>query len=187
MKWSVSVSVSVLLAGIFVIVSGGALAKDTSSLAESVVGVYDIAFESHYMNGEKFQTGNILEIVPYKGDSAHFRLVLHFTDGHSYDISGIADAERSALVYRHTYVESFSRCVLSIRRAADGIYISEERNDARRMATCGARGSYNAYCDRPNDRPDFFLSTRQHIRYMKTILNPYQYADAVKDYTCGKH
>ncbi|MEJ1976039.1 MAG: hypothetical protein WDN49_07915 [Acetobacteraceae bacterium] len=153
-------------------------------MPESMAGVYKHRFANGLVTGEKFQSEDVLEIVPYQAGAAYFRIHSEFYNGHMCDIAGIATASADHLTYDGPKDDSGAACTLTIRQARDGIHIYENENLACKNQTCGARGGYGF---RPDGAPDFKLTDRRPIRYLQRLLASSEYASAVKDYTARPH
>lgn len=151
----------------------------TGALPAQIAGVYKTRFKNALVGGETYVSENILEVVPYRNNAAYFRLHLDFYNGHECSISGIAQATADTLIYRGPDDVDGHPCVLSLRRARDGIHISEGENGACRNQTCGARGGYGF---KPDGVADFPLASRRSIRYLPRLLASSQYDDAVKEF-----
>lgn len=156
--------------------------KDGGSLPALMAGVYKTKFENALVGGEPYLSENILEIVPTRGRAAYFRIHLEFYNGHECAISGIADARGDTLIYRGPDDVDGQPCILSLRRARDGVHIYEGENGACRNQTCGARGGYGFT---PNGAADFAAATRRPIRYLPRLLASDEYATAIKAYADG--
>src|SRR4030095_822830 len=79
-----------------------------------VAGVYKEQFQNAFVNGEKYQSEDVLEVVPVDNDAAYVRIDLEFANGHSGRIYGIAAYGRNSLIYdngkagdEHCVVEYF--------------------------------------------------------------------------------
>lgn len=146
---------------------------------DAMDGVWKHRFPNALVSGEKYQSEDILEVVPYQPGAAYFRLHLEFFNGHVCDLAGIGTREKDTLTYRAAPDDQGRQCVLTIRRANDGVRISEDQTHACRDQSCGARGSYGIH---PNAEPDFAASERRPIRYLARLLASSEYAAAVDEY-----
>ena len=155
---------------------------DGGRLPTLMAGVYKTRFKNALVGGETYVSENILEIVPTHGRTAYFRVHLEFYNGHECAISGIAEARTDTLVYRGPDDVDGQPCVLSLRRAHDGVHIYEGENGACRNQTCGARGGYGFT---PDGAADFAAASRRPIRYLPRLLASDEYATAVKAYADG--
>jgi hypothetical protein len=168
------------VAAVFVMAAAFAAdAAPAGGTAAPMAGVYKTRFENGLVDGEKYASENILEIVPYRGDAAFFRIHLEFYNGHECNISGIAEASGDRLVFRGPTDGDNGPCLLSLRRAGDGIHLYEAENGACRNETCGARGGYGF---KPNGAADFVLASRRPIRYLSRLLASDEYVQAVKEF-----
>jgi len=156
-----------------------ALASQANGLPALMAGVYKTKFKNGLVGGETYVSENILEIVPVRGRAAYFRIHLEFYNGHECAISGIAKANVDTLIYRGPDDVDNHPCVLSLRRARDGVHIYEGENGACRSQSCGARGGYGF---KPDGAPDFPLASRRPIRYLPRLLASDEYTRAVKEY-----
>jgi hypothetical protein len=155
------------------------VAPRAGGLLVLIAGVYKTKFKNALVGGETYVSENVLEIVPVRGRAAYFRIHLEFYNGHECAISGIAEASVDTLVYRGPDDIDNHPCVLSLRRARDGIHIYEGENGACRNQTCGARGGYGFKSD---GAADFPVASRRPIRYLPRLLASDEYAKAVKEY-----
>jgi hypothetical protein len=60
-----------------------------------VAGVYKEQFQNAFVNGEKYPSEDVLEVVPVDSDAAYVRMDLEFSNGHSGRIYGIATYART--------------------------------------------------------------------------------------------
>jgi hypothetical protein len=155
------------------------VAPGAGGLPALLAGVYKTKFKNALVGGETCVSENVLEIVPVRGRAAYFRIHLEFYNVHECAISGIAEAKADTLVYRGPDDIDNHPCVLSLRRARDGMHIYEGENGACRNQTCGARGGYGFKSD---GAADFPIASRRPIRYLPRLFASDEYAKAVKDY-----
>jgi len=148
-------------------------------LPRLMAGVYKTRFNNALIGGETYASENILEIVPVRAAAAYFRIHLEFYNGHECAISGVAKVNGDTLVYRGPDDIDNHPCVLSLRRARDGVHIYEGENGACRNQTCGARGGYGF---KPDGAADFPVTSRRPIRYLPRLLASDEYLKAVKEY-----
>lgn len=144
-----------------------------------MAGVYKTKFKNALVGGETYVSENVLEIVPVRGRAAYFRIHLEFYNGHECAISGIAEAGVDTLVYLGPDDVDNHPCVLSLRRARDGVHLYEGENGACRAQTCGARGGYGF---KPDGAADFPLTSRRTIRYLPRLMASDEYVKAVKEF-----
>jgi hypothetical protein len=162
--------------------ASSASGSQASGLPALMAGVHKTKFKNALVGGETYVSENILEIVPVRGRAAYFRIHLEFYNGHECAISGVAEANVGALIYRGPDDVDNHPCVLSLRRARDGVHIYEGENGACRSQTCGARGGYGF---KPDGAADFPLTSRRPIGYLPRLLASDEYVKAVKEYAAG--
>lgn len=155
-----------------------------SDLPTLMAGVYKTKFKNGLVDGEVYASENILEIVPYGDRAAYFRIHLEFYNGHECAISGIAEASLNKLVFRGPVDATGEACVLTLRRAGDGVHLYEGENGACRAQTCGARGGYGF---KPDGSADFSLASRRPIRYLPRLLASQEYSEALKAFRARPH
>ncbi len=153
--------------------------SQSGGLPALMAGVYKSRFKNALVDGETYVSENILEIVPVRDRAAYFRIHLEFYNGHECAISGIAEASLDTLIYRGPNDIDNKPCILTLRRARDGVHIFEGENGACRNQTCGARGGYGF---KPDGAADFPLTSRRSIRYLPRLLASDEYAQALKAY-----
>jgi hypothetical protein len=144
---------------------------------DRLAGVYRKDFPNGTVDGEKYQSENVLEIVPHSPTSAYFRTHLEFFNGHSCDIWGVADVHDGALVYDGPPNMEGQPCRLHLS-VANGKLALADPDGACRADTCGARGGYDGIA--------FDLTARRPIRYMQKLLASSEFAEAVKQHDAAK-
>ncbi len=162
----------VLGAGMLAVMWSSALPASASPAASTLAGVYKHMQKPTIENGERVQSEDILEIVPYgpeKDRKAYFRLQMRFAMFHSCDATGIARTTPDGLDFQG---EAFGNaCSLKIAFTPRGLRIRDEE-DRCRMAFCGARGTLNW-------TSPILRSDRRPIRYLQRLLDSDQYEQAV--------
>jgi hypothetical protein len=149
-----------------------ALAADLD--VDKVAGVYKTSFKNGNIDGGKYQSEDILEIVKVSPDTGYVRTHLEFFNGHVCDIWGVANVEGDALVYRAREKNvKGNLCALSVR-ISKGKVVLEDKDGACAIGTCGNRGMYNGTA--------FDLKKRRPIRYMKVLTDSDQYKDSIDDH-----
>lgn len=152
---------------------------DAQAFLARVAGVYKGRFENGNVSGEKYESENILEVVPVDDHSAYFRMHLEFFNGHIGGISGIATYKApNTLVYDNARSDSVrgggERCILEITWSAQTVSTVA---DYEKTPGCreyhGARGSLNG---------DFQASSRRRIRYMQRLKESRQFRAAMDEY-----
>ena len=162
------------IAGAFALLGATLAAAD--SLIDDVAGVYRHSFENGDVDGTKYRSENVLEIVKIRPDQAYIRAHLEFYNGHRCSVYGIAKLEGEALTYR-TRSYNNSVCVLTLRRRGDRLVFGDN-GSACRDKFCGMRGAFEG--------EGFLLSSRRPIRYMKRLLASREYAEAVAEQSNAK-
>jgi hypothetical protein len=163
-----------LCAGLLAAMWSSAPPASASPEAASLTGVYKHLQKPTIEDGERVQSEDILEIVPYgpeKDRKAYFRLQMQFAKFHTCDATGIARTTPDGLDFQG---EVFGNaCKLKIAFTPRGLRIQDEE-DRCRMAFCGARGILNW-------TSPILKSDRRPIRYMQRLLDSDQYEQAVAD------
>jgi hypothetical protein len=153
-----------------VVVASAALAATAISI-DDISGVYKSRFQNGLVDGTKYKSEDILEIVKVSPREAYVRVHLEFYNGHLCSISGIARAEGDALVYR-PHQDYGEQCALSLREEK-GSLVFTDPSDNCKLQYCGARGSFRG--------ESFPLKNRRDIRYMRVLLNSREYAQAIAE------
>jgi hypothetical protein len=166
--------------GVVAILGIGSVLAIASSLAfaaainiDALAGVYKSTFENGNIDGGKYQSENILEIVKVSPSAAYVRTHLEFFNGHVCNIWGVAKVEGDALVYHGETNSQGKACMLSVRSAGGKVTL-DDKDGACAIGTCGNRGMYNGTA--------FELKKRRAIRYMDVLENSDQYKDAVDEH-----
>lgn len=162
----------ILGAGLLAALCSSALSASASPDASTLAGVYKHLQKATVEDGQRVQSEDILEIVPYgpeKDRKAYFRLQMRFAMFHTCDATGIGRTTRDGLDFEG---EVFGNaCKLKITFTPRGLRIRDEE-DRCRMAFCGARGTLNW-------TSPILRSDRRPIRYMQRLLDSEQYEQAV--------
>ena len=139
-----------------------------------VAGVYKERFRNGFVNGESYESEDILEVVPVSNDAAYVRMDLEFFNGHSGEIFGVATYGNDSLVYDNG-APGERRCVVEYAWTGDKVVT---RADYERTPGClsyhGARGSL--------DGAKFSVSGKRAIRYMERLRNSREFASAMEEY-----
>jgi hypothetical protein len=149
------------------ILSAGAPAAELD--LDKVAGLYVNGFMNGNIEGHRYWSDDVLEIVKLSPATAYFQTHLAFFNGHLCSLWGVAGAEGRSLVYR----QPTWHCVLRLDVADGKISLADEGGHCRDQ-TCGNRGMY--------DREAFSLKSRRPIRYMRKLLASEQYLSALKEY-----
>jgi hypothetical protein len=161
------------------VATAAALSAAVSTLAfaanvniDTLAGVYKKTFQNGNIDGGKYQSEDILEIVKVSPTAAYVRTHLEFFNGHICDIWGIANVEGEALVYHGQTNSQGKQCLLSVKVQAGKVML-DDKDGACAIGTCGNRGMYNGTA--------FELKKRRAIRYMSVLVNSDQYKDAIDE------
>ena len=160
----------VFAASAFVIAATAALAGGSMSL-DQLSGVYKDSFANGNVDGQKYQSEDVVEIVKVSDTDAYVRVHLEFYNGHTCSIHGIARREGDSLVYR-PHQDYGEQCALTLR-AVNGKLVFSDPDGNCRVQYCGARGSFEGTA--------FPLTSRRTIRYMKVLLNSREYHEALAE------
>ena len=138
-----------------------------------LAGVYKKTFQNGNIDGGKYQSEDILEIVKISPTTAYVRTHLEFFNGHVCNIWGVAKVEGDGLVYHRETNSQGKPCLLSMKVQAGKVTL-DDKDGACAIGTCGNRGMYNGTA--------FELKKRRVIRYMDVLVNSDQYKDAVDEH-----
>jgi hypothetical protein len=180
LPWEYVTSIAVMV--IFALpLSGTAAGRQTSKPASEsaaflmqVAGVYKTQFKNGDVNGDKYPSEDVLEVVPIDDHAAYVRMDLEFFNGHSGRIFGIATYGRNSLIYDNGE-QGDERCVVEYVWSSDKVMT---RADYDKTPGCreyhGARGSL--------DRAEFLVKKKQTIRYMDRLKNSREFKEAMSKY-----
>jgi hypothetical protein len=139
-----------------------------------VAGVYKAQFKNGDVNGDKYPSEDVLEIVPIDDHAAYVRMDLEFFNGHSGRIYGIATYGKNSLIYDNGG-KGDDRCVVEYVWSSEKVIT---RADYDKTPGCreyhGARGSL--------DGAEFLLKKKQTIRYMDRLKNSREFKEAMSNY-----
>ena len=138
-----------------------------------LAGVYKKTFQNGNIDGGKYQSEDILEIVKISPTTAYVRTHLEFFNGHVCNIWGVAKVEGDGLVYHGETNSQGKQCLLSVKLQGGKVTL-DDKDGACAIGTCGNRGMYNGTA--------FELKKRRAIRYMDVLENSDQYKDAVDEH-----
>jgi len=138
-----------------------------------LAGVYKKTFQNGNIDGGKYQSEDILEIVKISPTTAYVRTHLEFFNGHVCNIWGVAKVEGDGLVYHRETNSQGKPCLLSMKVQAGKVTL-DDKDGACAIGTCGNRGMYNGTA--------FELKKRRVISYMDVLVNSDQYKDAVDEH-----
>ncbi|MHB0990428.1 MAG: hypothetical protein ACYC0M_04025 [Burkholderiales bacterium] len=165
-------------------ISSAAQASETTDPVKQLAGRFSEHFSNSDVDGDKFWSDNVVEIVPVSANAAYFRIHLEFYNGHLCDLSGVAQASGSGLRYQEP-VQVYdvhrvggmknSQCVLQISKQDDHLLLQESDPDLGcKENYCGVRGGFDGVT----------LPWKSHriITYMQKLKTSNEYRDALKQW-----
>ncbi|MEW6453806.1 MAG: hypothetical protein AB1490_24400 [Pseudomonadota bacterium] len=150
----------------------GSLAYAAGVNVDAIAGVYKQQFKNGLVDGSKYDSEDILEIVKVSPTSAYVRAHYEFFNGHECNINGVAKADGDVLVYRGDTDSQGKQCLLSVK-VSGGKIMLDDKDGVCGRETCGARGMYNG--------KSFALSKKRAIRYMDKLKKSDEYLDAIDE------
>jgi len=156
-----------------------AIAAAPSSPVTSLAGRYSKHFQNGFVDGSKYWSDDVVEIVPVDATHAYFRADLQFYNGHSCSIAGIAKTAGAKLVYREKQAsyDGGPVCHLTITTKGKNLLLDDGNGGCQ--SYCGARGSLRGF--------DFIpLSSKRPISYMARLKGSSQYTGAIDAWKSGK-
>ncbi len=167
MNRTVSLLVFLLLAGV-----AGSSAARADRTVDALAGRYGSHFRNGDVQGDKYWSDDVAEIVAVGPDAAYVRLELDFYNGHTCLLSGIGRVEGERIVYDDHASMSPGEppCMLSVSRRGSDLLIDDGGGSCK--SYCGERGSLS------DDTLPF--SSRRPISYMKRLKASQEYTDALK-------
>jgi hypothetical protein len=139
-----------------------------------VAGVYKSQFQNGNIDGDKYQSEDVLEVVPVDEHSAYVRMDLEFFNGHSGMIYGIATYGNNSLIYDN-HKPGDERCIVEYIWTSDKVVTKADYEKTPGCTTYhGARGSL--------DHAEFLLKKKQTIRYMQRLKDSRQFKEAMDEY-----
>ncbi len=136
---------------------------------DRLAGLYTHGFINRRIDGTKYWSDDVLEVVKLSPSTAYIRAHLQFFNGHQCGISGVAEVEGPSLIYR----EPGTECELGLTIGGGKITFNDKDGHCREES-CGMRGMYTGQ--------NFKLSTRRAITYMAKLLASFQYLAAIQEY-----
>lgn len=163
----------ITLLTLLISMTGAALAAEAPADLAAIEGVYKHRFQNGTVQGDKYVSENILEIVPTGPDQAYFRTHLEYFNGHVCDLYGIADWRDGALHFEDTPIRDYPACRLRMEVKGGDIIFVDDKDVPCRNDYCGARGSFGV---------DFKAGEKRRIRYMERLLQSKEYVAAKEAY-----
>jgi hypothetical protein len=156
------------------LVSMTAAASEPAAFLARVAGVYKSQFQNGNIDGDKYQSEDVLEVVPVDDHSAYVRMDLEFYNGHSGMIYGIATYGNNSLIYDN-HKPGDERCIVEYIWTSDKVVTKADYEKTPGCTTYhGARGSL--------DNAQFLLKKKQTIRYMQRLKDSRQFKEAIEAY-----
>jgi len=163
---------------VLAIIALAGVAAAPASPVTTLAGRYSKHFQNGFVDGSKYWSDDVVEIVPVDATHAYFRASLQFFNGHECDISGVAKAVGNTLVYAEKADQGNGKiCRLTI--SASGRMLRLDDGDGSCHVYCGARGTLSDFRFIP-------LSSKRPIGYMTTLRNSDEYKAAIADWRSGK-
>jgi hypothetical protein len=162
-----------------IVLTLAAVAAAPASPVTALAGRYSKHFQNGLVDGSKYWSDDVIEIVPVDAGHAYFRADLQFYNGHSCGISGIARAVGNMLVYAEKQASSGEDvpCRLTISAKGKALLLDDGDNSCK--SYCGARGSLSNF--------DFVpYASKRSITYMAKLKGSTQYKSAIDDWKSGK-
>ena len=122
-----------------------AIAAAPASPLATLAGRYSKHFQNGFVDGSKYWSDDVVEIVPVDATHAYFRADLQFYNGHSCGISGIAKAVGNTLVYteKQPSYDGGPVCRLTISTKGKSLLLDDRSGSCK--SYCGARGSLSGF------------------------------------------
>ncbi len=150
---------------------------DTAAASRAIAeyeGVYKKRFKNALVDGSKYDSEDILEIVRYGDDTVYFRTNLEFFNGHLCGLYGIAKYEDGAFLFTESKpMAATPPCKLRIKLSKGEVVFLDEGGSCKN-SFCGARGIF--------DGASFPYKAKRKIRYMERLKKSREYEEAVRDY-----
>ena len=157
------------------------------TLVQTLAGRYSHHFQNNMMDGEKYGSDDVVEIVPVANNAAYVRVSLQFENAHTCDISGVATAERDQLVYHQPLPPSFLSpapssldtthpCILRLSRVGSKLQLDDSLGSCHDQ-NCGMHGTLTGALPFNSKRP---------ITYMPLLQASKEYSQAMAEWH-GNH
>jgi len=158
-----------------------AIAAAPASPVTALAGRYSKHFQNGFVDGSKYWSDDVVEIVPIDATHAYFNASLQFYNGHECSLTGIAKAVGNKLVYKEKEVTAMGDvdkpCTLSISASGKDLLLDDAGGTCK--ANCGARGTFSNFRFVP-------LSSKRPITYMAKLKGSDEYKSAIADWQAGK-
>jgi hypothetical protein len=148
--------------------------SESAAFLARVAGVYKEQFQNAFVSGEKYQSEDVLEVVPVDEHAAYVRMDLEFANGHSGRIYGVATYGRNSLTYDNGK-SGDEHCVVEYVWSTDMVLT---KANYEKTPGCsfyhGARGSL--------DGAKFSVKKRRAIGYMQRLKDSREFNEAIEHY-----
>ncbi len=148
---------------------------EATRVISMVEGVYKHRFENANIDGKKYTSEDILELVPVTDDTLYFKIHLEFYNGHECNLFGKAQLRKNGnfiFYQKHPYDPDPNKYIrLQIKPTAEGIILRDDGTE--RNFQCGTRGGYN--------KTTFSKKERRVIKYMNRIKLSSDYKNALEE------
>ncbi|WP_404333935.1 hypothetical protein AB2M62_11750 [Sphingomonas sp. MMS12-HWE2-04] len=139
---------------------------------QALAGRYSTHFENATVDGDKYWSDDVVEIVPVDARHAYFNLNLHFANGHSCGLSGVAQAQGDTLDYVAPARSRIAACHMTLSRQGRWLHLDD--HDGTCQSTCGSRGGYGG-----EGQP---WKSKRPITYMKLLKASSDYREALEEW-----
>ena len=143
---------------------------------DQAAGVYKHRFANADVQGDKYTSEDVFELVKLSPKTAYFRIHSEFFNGHICDVWGVADLMPDALTYFGPLNFDKQPCVLKFTADAKGLHVNDV-GDACRAENCGERGGFGS-----GEEVSFPFAARRAIRYMPRLVASSEYKSAVTEH-----
>lgn len=150
--------------------------EEASQVIDHIQGVYKYTFNNMLMDGEKYQSEDILEIVRISPNAIYFKTRLNFMNAHICDLFGSAIYTKDKLFLFTDNNENSEETACILKIIPHPNHIVFEANSACQHY-CGARGTLNG--------AEFNTKSRRPIRYMKLLIHSDDYKNTLLEFKKG--
>ena len=148
--------------------AGTALTAAPADPVSGLSGRYSSHFRNGTIDGGRYESDDVVEIVPVDPTHAYIRFSLQFFNGHSCSLYGVAQAQGAALIYR----EKGSDCTIRIERQGKNLHWTDSAGSCQ--SHCGTRGGLHD--------GTLLWSSRKSIRYMTRLKTSQEYRAALSEW-----
>ena len=165
------VRLGALLSAGWIACGAAPLPAQDSGAVQALAGRYSEHFANGLVSGETYQSDDVAEVVPVTSAAAYIRLSLQFYNGHSCNISGVAEAQGASLIYREEKPLLPGDAVCTLRVSHTGTALAIDDADGTCKTYCGARGSLTGQT--------LPWKSRRTITYLERLRASAEYKEAV--------